>query len=119
MLSQSKHLRFPITLVSLMLPLTGYSVTIADSVILYTPYTKICISPGQLYSDATTTLLVPSLRIHGPLTNNQIAGAIPEPLPLGQTLFMVRPQIAGLLASTILCFVLSYISFMKKEIRSR
>jgi ABC-2 type transport system permease protein len=77
------------------------------------------ISPSQLYSDATTTLLIPSVRSLGPLTNDQIVGAIPGPLPLGQSLLMVWPQITGLIASTILCFVLSYISFMKKEIRSR
>jgi ABC-2 type transport system permease protein len=77
------------------------------------------ILPSQLYSDATTTLLVPSIRSLGPLTMDQIIGTIPGPLPLGQSLLLVWPQITGLIASTILCFVFSYISFMKKEIRSR
>jgi len=77
------------------------------------------ILPSQLYSDATTTLLMPSVRSLGPLTMDQIVGAIPGPLPLGQSLLLVWPQITGLIASTILCFVFSYISFMKKEIRSR
>lgn len=75
--------------------------------------------PSQLYSDATTTLLVPTVRSLGPLTMEQIVGAIPGPLPLGQSLLLVWPQITGLIASSILCFVFSYISFMKKEIRSR
>ncbi len=73
----------------------------------------------QLYSDVTTTLLMPSVRSIGPLTMDQIVGAIPGPLPPGQILLLVWPQITGLIASTILCFVFSYISFMKKEIRSR
>lgn len=75
--------------------------------------------PSQLYSDATTTLLAPTVRSLGPLTMEQIVGAIPGPLPLGQSLLLVWSQITGLIAATILCFVLSYISFMKKEIRSR
>jgi ABC-2 type transport system permease protein len=77
------------------------------------------ILPSQLYSDATTTWLVPTVRSLGPLTMDQIVGAIPGPLPLGQSLLLVWQQITGLIASTILCFVFSYISFMKKEIRSR
>jgi len=77
------------------------------------------ILPSQLYSDATTTLLVPTVRSLGPLTMDQIAGAIPGPLPVGQSLLLVWPQITGLIASTILCFVFSYISFMRREIRSR
>jgi ABC-2 type transport system permease protein len=75
--------------------------------------------PNQLFSDATTTLLVPTVRSLGPLTMEQIDGAIPGALPLGQSLLIVWPQVTGLIAATILCFVLSYISFMKKEIRSR
>jgi uncharacterized membrane protein len=47
MSSQTKHLRFLITLVSGMLSLSGFAVTIADSVILYSPYTKVSVPPGQ------------------------------------------------------------------------
>jgi ABC-2 type transport system permease protein len=75
--------------------------------------------PNQLFSDATTTLLLPTVRSLGPLTMEQISGAIPSPLPLVQSLMIVWPQVTGLIAATILCFVFSYISFMKKEIRSR
>jgi ABC-2 type transport system permease protein len=75
--------------------------------------------PSQLFSDATTTMLVPSIRSLGPMTMEQIYGTIPGPLPLGQSLLLVWPQITGLLAATMICFVLSYTSFMKREIRSR
>lgn len=75
--------------------------------------------PSQLFSDVTTILLVPSVRSLGPLTMEQIVGTIPGPLPLGQSLLIAWPQITGLFAATIVCFVLSYISFMKREIRSR
>jgi ABC-2 type transport system permease protein len=77
------------------------------------------INPGQLFSEATTTLLMPSVRSLGPLTMEQMIGTIPGPLPLGQSLLLVWPQVTGLVAATILCFALSYISFMRREIRSR
>ncbi|MGB8489914.1 MAG: ABC transporter permease subunit [Bacteroidales bacterium] len=75
--------------------------------------------PSQLYSDATTTLLAPAVRSLSPLSMEQVIGAIPGPLPLGQSLLIVWPQITGLIAATILCFVLSYVSFMRREVRSR
>jgi len=75
--------------------------------------------PNELFSEATTTLLMPSVRSLGPLTMEQLYGTIPGPLPLGQSLLIVWPQVTGLLAATILCFVISYVSFMRREIRSR
>jgi len=75
--------------------------------------------PNQLFSDATTTLLMPSVRSLGPLTMEQVIGTVPGPLPLGQSVLLVWPQVTGLIAATILCFALSYFSFMRREIRSR
>lgn len=77
------------------------------------------LTPGQLFRDATTTLLVPSVRSLGPLTMRQIYGTIPAPLPLGQSLMIVWPQLTGLIAGTAACFAISYLLFMKKEIRTR
>ena len=76
------------------------------------------IFPGQLFSDATTTILMPTVRSLSPLSMEQIYGTIPSPLPLGQSLLLVWSQVTGLFAATILCFFLSYLSFMKREIRS-
>lgn len=75
------------------------------------------LSPGQLFSDITTVLLRPTIRTFGPLTLSQIVGAIPNPLPLGQSLLIVWPQITGLVAITTICFALSYVSFMRREVR--
>jgi len=75
--------------------------------------------PSQLFDDATTILLMPSVRSLGPLTMEQVQGTIPSPLPLGQSLLIVWPQLTGLLAATIACFAISYRSFMRREIRSR
>lgn len=77
------------------------------------------ISPAQLFSETTTTLLMPSVRSLGPLSMEQLQGAIPSPLPLIQSLLMVWPQVTGLIAGTILFFALAYSSFMRREIRSR
>jgi ABC-2 type transport system permease protein len=77
------------------------------------------IMPNQLFNEATTTLLMPSVRTLGPLTMEQVYGTIPGPLPLGQSLLLVWPQVTGLIAGTIVCFVISYVSFMRREIRSR
>lgn len=76
-------------------------------------------SPYWLFNEATTTILVPSVHSLTPLTMAQKIGAIPGPLPLGQSILLVWPQMIGLIAATVLCFVLSYISFMRKEVRSR
>jgi len=77
------------------------------------------LSPSHLFSEATTTMLTPSVRSLGPLTIEQIYGAIPSPLPLGQSLLLIWPHTIGLIAGTALCFGLSYVLFMRQEIRSR
>jgi ABC-2 type transport system permease protein len=77
------------------------------------------ILPNELFSEAATTLLMPSVRSLGPLTMEQVYGTIPGPLPIGQSVLLVWPQVTGLIAATILCFVISYVSFMRKEIRPR
>jgi ABC-2 type transport system permease protein len=40
------------------------------------------------------------------------------PLPLAQSLLVVMPHLISLLAITGVCFALSYIVFMRQEIRS-
>lgn len=76
------------------------------------------IMPNELFSEITSTLLMPSVRSLGPLTMEQVHGTIPGALPLGQSLMVVWPQLTGLIAFTLICFLLSYISFMRREIRS-
>ena len=76
-------------------------------------------SPGELFQEVTMTMLMPSVRSLGPLTFEQVDGAIPSPLPLGQSLLVVWPQLTGLIAITLIFFMLAYVSFMRKEVRSR
>ncbi len=105
-------------IVNAMLPKSGY---IAPEQLL--SYNNLLLSlmrlaPSQLYTDAATTLLMPSIRSLGPLSMEQMAGAIPSPLPLKESLMIVWPQVTGLLAATTVCFALAYYLFMRKEIRS-
>lgn len=76
------------------------------------------LDPGQLYTDAATTLLMPSVRSLGALSMEQMAGAIPAPLSFTNSLMIVWPQVTGLLAATTLCFALAYSLFMRKEVRA-
>ncbi|MGQ8337861.1 ABC transporter permease [Sunxiuqinia sp. A32] len=77
------------------------------------------LNPSQLFSDTTSTLLVPSVRSLGPLTMEQMSGAIPSPLSLDQSLMLVWPQATALIAATIVFFAIAYHTFMRREIRSR
>lgn len=75
-------------------------------------------APNQLFDDATSTLLMPSIRSLGPLSFEQVQGAIPSPLPVWESVKVVWAQLTALLSITLLCFAASYYSFMRKEIRA-
>lgn len=77
------------------------------------------LSPYYLYSEAVSTIMNPSVRSMNIITLNQLSGAIDGYLSLGQSLLLVWPHMVGLLAATAVIFAASYISFMRKEIRSR
>lgn len=76
------------------------------------------LSPNYLFTESTTILLSPSVKSLGPLTMEQTAGTIASPLPLGQSLLLIWPQLTGLIAASIICFAISYILFMRQEIRT-
>lgn len=77
------------------------------------------ISPYTLFNEATSTLLMPTVRTLGPLTTEQAYGAIDSPLPFGQSLLLIWPQVTGLIALTLVCFAISYVMFLRQEIRGR
>ena len=46
-------------------------------------------------------------------------GAIPDaPIPLVQSVLIVWPQIVGLVAGSLLLFVIGYIVFQRQEVRA-
>ena len=61
----------------------------------------------------------PTVRTTNVILPQQLSGAISGYLSLGQSLLLVWPHLVGLLALTIIMFALSYICFMRKEIRAR
>ena len=81
------------------------------------------ISPMELYTDATATIIDPmrkstrSLISVGPLENLSMS-RFQGPLPLSQSILIVIPYIISLVAITIICFAVSYTVFMRQEIRS-
>lgn len=70
------------------------------------------ISPIFLYQEAVIVLLLPSTMAGiGPL-------ALPSPLPFEQSLLLVWPHMVSLIAAAAICFAISYIKFMRQEIRA-
>jgi ABC-2 type transport system permease protein len=76
------------------------------------------VSPTTLYSEATSALLDPNVRSLGVLVQEQVDRALATPLGFGQSVLLVWPQIVSLLAVVLLCFAVSYILFMREEIRA-
>lgn len=79
------------------------------------------LSPNTLYGEAVQALLLPELSSTSEvmmMISIYGAGMMPTPLPLSQSLMLVWPQLTSLIALTALCFAVSYIRFMREEIRS-
>ncbi len=77
------------------------------------------ISPHTLFGEATTVLLLPIWRGAGLLTaGEELQYMLLNPLSLGQSVLIVWPHITGLIGITALCFAVSYVLFMRQEIRA-
>lgn len=76
------------------------------------------ISPSTLFAESIAILLVPTARLFQPTLLNIVQTPPQNPLSLGQSLIQVWPQLVALVALAIICFAISYIIFMRQEIRS-
>jgi ABC-2 type transport system permease protein len=77
------------------------------------------ISPNDLFSEAMVAVLSPTTRALGPVFLEQLRGAVMgSPLPLSQSLIIVWPQTVGLIAGTIVLFVIGYVVFQRQEVRA-
>ncbi len=76
------------------------------------------ISPSTLFGDTIRILLNPIERTFGGFLPGQAEGIILTPLAFGQSLLLIWPQITGLFALVAVCFGISYIKFMREEIRT-
>lgn len=77
------------------------------------------LSPNQLFGECVLAILSPTTRALGPIYVEQLQGAVMgSGLPLGQSLLIAWPQIVGLVAGTIVTFVIGYIAFQRQEVRA-
>jgi ABC-2 type transport system permease protein len=77
------------------------------------------ISPDTLFVEATIGLLNPTTRSFGVVLPSQMQGAVSgSPLPLGQSVLLIWPQLTSLIAATILLFTGAYVRFQRQEIRA-
>jgi ABC-2 type transport system permease protein len=77
------------------------------------------ISPTHLFAESIIAVLSPMTRTLGPVFISQLEGAVMgTPLPLIQSLMIAWPQAVGLIAATILLFVVGYIAFQRQEVRA-
>ena len=60
----------------------------------------------------------PTVRAINAVTMDQLVGAISGYLSFGQSLLLVWPHLVGLAAMMLITFGLSYIGFMRQEIRA-
>jgi len=97
------------------------SASVADQVRNYTIEHSISrISPSTLFNEAIVILLVPvgGHLLFRPVLEAEVSQMILNPLSIGQSLIQVWPQLVVIVALAIICFAISYIIFMRQEIRS-
>ncbi|MGB6538396.1 MAG: ABC transporter permease subunit [Xanthobacteraceae bacterium] len=77
------------------------------------------LSPSTLFGEIVLALLDPTTRALGPIYLSQLQGAVlGAPLPLGASVLIAWPQIVGLVATTIILFVIGYVAFQRQEVRA-
>ncbi len=76
------------------------------------------ISPNTLFSETTLAFLNPSTRSLGLVLQSQMQGAVNGPLPFGESVALVWPQVTGMLASFIVLFTIAYVLFQRQEVRA-
>lgn len=77
-------------------------------------------SPNTLFSEATMALLLPKLGASMLVIAISPAAVfmLPNPLSFGQSLILIWPQLTTLIALSAICFAVSYVVFMRQEIRA-
>jgi len=78
------------------------------------------ISPQFLFLEATLILINPTLQhiLLRPVTSAALDKMLFNPLSMSQSFVQVWPQLLTIIALAFICFALSYVIFMKQEIRS-
>jgi ABC-2 type transport system permease protein len=80
--------------------------------------TMLRLSPTYLFQEAYYVLLNPIMFGGGVVTSDMAAFMIANPLNLGQSLLAIWPHIVGLISLSVVFFAISYLVFVRQEIRS-
>jgi len=76
------------------------------------------LSPNTLFDEAVMAVLLPQSRGLGFYASSDVSYMILNPLPLDQSLLLVWPQLTTMIGLAAVCFAVSYIVFMRQEIRA-
>jgi ABC-2 type transport system permease protein len=75
------------------------------------------VAPSRLFDEVLVAMLNPDLQSLSTLLA-QFQGRIPSPLPLDQSIIQAWPPMVGLIAGTIVVYVVGYIAFQRQEVRA-
>ncbi|MFP3914718.1 MAG: ABC transporter permease [Actinomycetota bacterium] len=90
----------------------------AEVAYIQTEQTISQVSPITLFQQGSTVLLDPEVRTVGLVTLEQVDRAIVSELNLAQSLLVVWPQLVVLLAMTAAMFAITYVAFVRQEVRA-
>ena len=76
------------------------------------------LSPSYLFEEAYTVLLIPIWKGLGAIPVSDLNYILTNPLGLWQCLLSIWPHLVVLTSLSVVCFGISYIVFMKQEIRA-
>lgn len=76
------------------------------------------LSPSYLFTQSSSIIMIPLMRIVGPVSYEQVVGMVPNPLSLPQSLLIIWPHLTALTAAMMFFFTISYVLFIRREIRS-
>lgn len=77
------------------------------------------VSPNTLFAEVTSALLDPTTRSLGLVFMSQMIGAVPgSPLPFGQSVLLIWPELSGMVAAMVIIFTGAYVSFQRQEVRA-
>lgn len=75
-------------------------------------------SPSEIYLRASSVIMEPLIRVLGPVSYEKMSMMLASPLSIGDSLLIIWPHLTALTAGMIIIFIVSYIGFIRQEIRS-
>lgn len=76
------------------------------------------VSPATLYDEVVVTTLRPTVRTLNPVMVSEVEPITSGTLPLGQSLVIIWPHLVTITSLTLVCFAISYVKFLRQEIRA-